>query len=477
MAIRIGRIAGIPIALDYSWFIIFFLVAWTVGFNLMPQTYPGLSDFDYLFIGVLSSFLLFGSVLIHELAHSIVAKRSGLQIRQITLFLFGGVSEMEEEPRNPTLELKMSAAGPLTSLGLALISGLLWLSSRSLGASALVQAPLEYTALVNGIVAAFNLIPAFPMDGGRVFRSLLWRREGDLLRSTRTASNVGRLFAYILIFGGILLVFAVDFVTGFWLILIGWFISSGAQTAMGQTIIQEDLRGLRASDIMTRKIDSVSPDLTLEELSQEFLRLKHNGFPVLAGEELRGCVTMGDLRKVRKDSWATTRVGDVMVPRERLVTIKEDEVATRTTALMGGNRIGRLFVLNAQGKLTGIITRSDILKTVQLREGVSGAGGGRQAFESGISFTVERGMNFVLEQPVEAGLDWTAEFAADGIQLVNTRVTQNPQGQETKQFTFQAINSGKYLIRVIEGPSGPVEKGTKRARRPVRTVRYDIAVA
>lgn len=468
-----GRIAGIPIALDYTWFVIFLLIVWTVGFDLMPATYPGLGFDSYLFIGVLSSLLLFGSVLVHELAHSIVAKRNGLRIRRITLFLFGGVSEIEEEPHDPGLELRMAAAGPLMSVALAGLSELLWEASVLLQASPLVQAPLQYTALVNGIVAAFNLIPAFPLDGGRILRSFLWRRTGDLLRSTRMASASGRVFAYILVFGGVMLVFTVDVVMGFWFIIIGWFISSGAQSALSQTIVQEDLRGQRASDIMTRRVDSVPPEMTLEDLSQESFRLKHNGFPVLSGEELEGCVTTGDMRKVKRESWTGTTVREVMTPKERLVTLKEDEAATQAIKLMNENKIGRVFVTNQEGRLAGIITRSDILKAVQVKESILGRGGAARA-SGKVSFTVDLGMNFVLEQPIEPGFEWRAEFAPDGIQLVSEAVSKTAQGHEVKRFVFHASRVGDHSIRLTEGPPGAAEKG--RQRRIVRTVTYMIVV-
>jgi Zn-dependent protease len=472
VAIQVGKIAGIPIALDYSWFVIFLLIAWTVGFNMMPATYPGLGFVAYLFIGILSSFLLFGSVLVHELAHSIVAKRNGLRIRRITLFLFGGVSEIEEEPSDPWLEMKMAAAGPLTSVALAGLSAIMWQSSVLFDVSPLIQAPLQYCSLVNAIVAAFNLIPAFPMDGGRVLRSLIWSRTGDIVSSTRTASTTGRAFAYAMIFIGIFLIFAVDVVTGFWLIIIGWFISTGAQSALAQTIVREDLRGLRANDIMTRRVDSVPPDMTLEELSQEFFRLKHNGFPVISGDELAGCVTTDDLRKARREAWRTTTVKEVMTPKDKLVTVGEEELAAKATGLMTEKRIGRVFVTNQEGKLSGIITRSDVMKVVQLKEGLSGIGAASRA-PGKVYFTVEPEMNFVLEQPTEPGLDWKAEFSGDGIQLVKEAVSKTAQGHEMKQFVFHAGRIGEYSVRLVEGPKESSERGK---RKIVRTVTYVITV-
>lgn len=475
MAIQIGRIAGIPIALDWSLFVIFFLIVWAVGFSHMPMAYPGLGQLAYLSMGVLSALLLFASILIHELAHSVVAKRSGLRIKRITLYFLGGVSEMEEEPHDPSLELRMAAAGPMTSVALTVILGLLWELSISTKASPLLQAPLEYATLVNLIVAAFNLVPAFPMDGGRIFRSVLWRRNGDLLASTRTASTVGRGFGYLLIFGGIFLTFAVDLFTGFWFILIGWFISSGAQSSLRETIIEEDMRALKARDIMTRNVDSVPPDMTLNDLSQEIVNRKHIGFPVLFHEALYGCVTMDDLRKVRRDSWATTKVRDIMTPAQRLVTVKEDEKAIEALRSMNSNGIGRVFVTNQEGRLTGIITRSDILKTVRLREDMLDARVTSGASGNKISFSAERGMNFVLERPIDAGLSWSAEVASDGVQLVSEGVARTAEGHEAKQFTFRANHEGIHTIRLSEH-SAFEGKEVQSRKHALRTVVYTIDV-
>lgn len=474
MAISIGKVAGIPIYLDYSWFVIFFLLAWTIGFISMPATYPGLSQLEYLFIGTVSSLLLFVSILIHELAHSIIAKRSGLRIRRITLYLLGGVSEMEEEPNNPSLELRMAAAGPLTSVAISLLVGVSWLLSSSMNLTPLVQGPLLYVALVNAVVAGFNLIPAFPMDGGRVLRSLLWRRNRDIVRSTVVASNAGRVFAYIMIFFGMFTMFAVDLVSGVWLLLIGWFISSSATNSLRQTIIQEDLRGVRVADLMTRNVESVSPDMSLDSLSEEFVRTKHTGFPVVSNDELVGCVTLGDLRKVRKESWTTTKVGEMMTPREELVVVHEGDSATDIITPMNQRNIGRVFVMGA-GKVSGIVTRSDILKAVELKEGVLGISRGRRALDRQVSLTVETAMNFVLEQPVDDDFTWMAEYSGDAVQLVGQEEVKTPSGQQVQRFTFQAAKVGTHVIHLVEvkGPSGTAG----RAARPIRAATYTVTVS
>lgn len=450
------------------------LIAWTIGFYLMPAEYPGLSPYDYLFIGVFSSVLLFGSVLVHELAHSMVAKRNGLRIRSITLFLLGGVSEIEEEPRVAAVELRMSLAGPLTSFALGGVSGLFWYGSVLLRASVLLQAPLQYAILINVVVGAFNLIPAFPMDGGRALRALLWMRNQDVISSTKTATIVGRAFAYAMIGSGLLLILTVDFITGFWLVLIGWFISTSSQAALGQTVVREELRGRTAREMMTSMVDSVPPDATLEQLSQKFLELKHNGFPVVAGEELLGCVTMEDLRRTKKESWNDTRVSAVMTPREKLILIKEGEPAAQAISSMTRNRIGRLFVVDDSGKLAGIITRSDILRVIQVTEGVHGGGRDASSLGGDVTMTVEQGMTFVLEQREEQGFKWVADFAPGGIDLLSVGTADAGEGHWKRQFTFRAESKGTHQVRLRQRPVA--EGGSGTVGRAVRTIKYTVLV-
>jgi Zn-dependent protease/CBS domain-containing protein len=466
LGIRIGSVVGIPIYLDYSWFVIFFLLAWTIGFVSMPSVYPGLSQLDYLFIGALSALLLFVSILVHELAHSVVAKRSGLKIERITLYLLGGVSQMESEPSDPSQELKMAAAGPLTSLAISVLVVVGWLFSTWLNLSPLVQAPLFYVALVNVVVAGFNLIPAFPMDGGRVLRSLLWRRNGNIVRSTVMASNIGRVFAYILVFFGMFTMIFVDLVSGVWFLLIGWFISSSATSSLRQTTIQEDLRGVSVADLMTRTVESVTPEMDLGSLSEEFIRTDHTGFPVVSGGELVGCVTLRGLKKVRKESWATTKTAEIMVPREKLVTTLAGAPATDIITSMNQRNVGRVFVMDG-GKMAGIVTRSDIVKAVELKEGTLGISRGRRAFEERVSLTVEMAMNFVLEQLVDDDFAWRAESPGDLVRLMGQEAAKAPSGRQVERFTFQAVKVGTSVIRLVEirNPSGTAEGAGGKTRR------------
>ena len=445
MAIKIGSFYGIPLYLDYSAFIIFALIAYTVGFGLMPTSYPNLSTIEYISIGILSAILLFVSIIVHELAHSIVAKRNGLKIGKITLYLLGGVSEMEEEPPNAGLELRMSAAGPLTSIAIAVACFFGWVASVNSNAPALIQGPVYYSFLVNAIVAGFNLIPAFPMDGGRILRSLIWRRNNDMMKSTRTAATIGRGFAYLIMFAGIYFLFFINIFEGLWFLLIGWFISSAASSELNQMIIRRDLADLRATDVMSSNVDSVTPGTTLTELSSSFLQYKHNGFPVMEnGKEILGCVTMDDMRHIKRNLWETTFVRDIMTPKEKLVTVKQADPAEKVLALMAKNRIGRIFVLDENGNLSGIITRSDLMKTIQIQESTAiGRGGPDVAFGRPHRFSVEKGMLFEIDSPPG---NWSASFSNSEFTLVSENIVQLSGGGQATQFTFEPLQKGSFSI-------------------------------
>jgi Zn-dependent protease len=269
MSVRLGRILGIPVRIHYTLWLVFLLIAWSLAYGYMPREYPGLDAVTYWTIGIVSAFLLFLSVLLHELAHSYVARRNGLPIARITLFFFGGVSEMLEEPKNPRLEVKMAAAGPLISFLIAAGFAAGWYLSLAVSGWVALTATLRYAAMINALLGAFNLLPAFPLDGGRVLRGTIWSRSRSLLGATTTATRIGEVFAYAMMFGGFAAIFFGDFVNGVWFLFLGWFLMSGAQTSKNQTVISEALAGLKVSDIMTRDVISVPPEMTIQHLVSE----------------------------------------------------------------------------------------------------------------------------------------------------------------------------------------------------------------
>jgi Zn-dependent protease/CBS domain-containing protein len=310
--------------------------------------------------------LLLLSVLFHELFHSYVAKRRGMAVPDITLFLFGGVARILEEPGDPGMELEMAAAGPLSSFGLAILFKAAWLIASSLGAGALILAPLDYGFLINVLLGAFNLLPAFPMDGGRMLRAALWRWRGNLLEATGIATQIGSAFAYLFMFLGFILMFTTSLLNGIWLVVIGWFLKSGAESSLRQTIISNALAELRVGDVMTTKIDAIGPDVPVGEIVEYFMKYKHGGFPVMRDGEFLGLVTVSDVKRVPREDWHRVRAGDIMKPRSEIISASPDEPIIEAMVKMSAHGVGRLPVIE-DGELKGIITRSDLMRTIRIR--------------------------------------------------------------------------------------------------------------
>jgi len=367
LSLRIGSLLGIPVRLHYTLILAVILIAWNLASGYMPSEYPGLSSREYWAIGVLGAITLFTSVLIHELAHSYVAKKNGLPVKRIVLFLFGGVSEIEEEPRSPGLEFKVAVVGPASSFVIGAALGLAWYLLGRLHLSPLILAPLEYGGFINVMLGGFNLLPAFPLDGGRILRAALWKSKKDLIGATRMATRFGVAFSYVFMIGGVLVILGGSFTSGLWFMLIGWFLKSGAEGSLQQTIVSESLAGVAIKDVMTRDIHAVEPHVLLSDLVDNyFSRYKHGGFPVTKNSTLLGLVTIQDVKKVPREKWHEVRVGDVMTPCEKLVCVKSDDMAIDALIKMSKQAVGRLPV-QQEGKLVGIVTRSDVMRAIKIR--------------------------------------------------------------------------------------------------------------
>ena len=369
MSLNIGRILGIPIRIHWTLWLVFLLISWSLAVGYLPATYPRLSATLDWIVGAVSALLLFVSVLVHELSHSYIAKKNGLPIARITLFFFGGVSEMTEEPRDAALEVRMAAAGPLTSFAIAGLLGAIWYVGRLTGFPDAVIAVLGYNALINAALGAFNLIPAFPLDGGRVLRGTLWQSSKNLLKATRNATRVSEILSLIMIAAGLLLVVTTaDFVNGIWIIFLGWFIRSGAETSLRQTQMTEALHGVSVGNIMTRNLLTVTPDLTVQQLVNDyFLVHPHGGYPVVQNDKLQGVVTMGSVRSIPREKREFETVAQAMVPYERIVTINSTASAAYAMQKMAKNQIGRLVVTEGD-RILGIVTRGDLMKTIRTRQ-------------------------------------------------------------------------------------------------------------
>jgi Zn-dependent protease/CBS domain-containing protein len=365
---RIGKVFGIDINIDSSWLIVFALVIWTLAGTYFPQQYPRWSPWLHWMVGVVTSVLFFGSVLGHELAHSLVAISQGEEVRSITLFIFGGVASIAEEPDKPLKELLMAIVGPLFSLALGLAFGILWFLTRGLIQP--LGALARYLSMANIYVALFNLIPGFPLDGGRVLRALIWGLSGNLKLATRLASWAGRGIAFLFMLGGTWQIFGGGWLDGLWLIFIGWFLYSAATSGYRQLLVKEMLEGIRAGDLMTADFATVSGGLTLQQLVDEYvLRRREHSFPVAEDGLLRGIVCLHDVQSVPRERWPYTRVSEVMTPWAELETVSPGDNGSAILARLNARDVRQLPVVEG-GRLVGLLRRSDVLHYLQARVAV-----------------------------------------------------------------------------------------------------------
>lgn len=275
---------------------------------------------------------------------------------------------MTEEPQDPGLEVKMAIAGPLMSFLIAGILGGVWYISEMTKTLVPITAILGYGALINGILGVFNLIPAFPLDGGRVFRGSLWRRSGNLIGATKLATRVSEILSLLMMFGGFILIIFTDFVDGLWIVVLGWFIKSGAETSLRQTLIGETLSGVTVNDLMTRNVYTISPDITVDQLvSDYFLVNRHQGYPVIRDGKILGVVTLQSVRAIPKDRRSLTKVEQAISHGEAAICVKPTLSALDAMHKMVKERVGRLLVME-EGSLIGIVTRGDLMRTIQTRQ-------------------------------------------------------------------------------------------------------------
>ncbi len=368
MSIRLGRIMGIPVRIHYTLWFVFILIAWSLAAGYMPKQYPGLSVATYWGIGIASAIILFASILVHELSHSYIAKRNNLPIRRITLFFFGGVSEMTKEPQDPGIEVRMAAAGPLMSFLIAAVLGGLWFAGNVIHTPIIINATLQYGAYINAVLGIFNLLPAFPVDGGRILRGSIWGRNLNFIRATVTATRISDVLSMVMIGVGLVIIIFGNFIEGIWIIFLGWFIKSGADMSLRQTLMGEALSGVVVDDIMTRDILTVTPEITVEKLvSDYFLVHRHGGYPVVEDGRTLGIITMQCVRSIPKDKRITTTVKDVMIPYKKTIMVKPKTSALDAMNTMAKENVGRVLVIE-NSKLLGILTRGDLMRKIYLEK-------------------------------------------------------------------------------------------------------------
>lgn len=364
-SIKIASVFGISVELDLSWFIIFFLVAWSLSKGYFPYYYPEIAQQYYWTMGIIASILLFLSVLLHELSHSYVAIRNNLPISRITLFIFGGVANLTKEAESPGVEFRVALAGPLCSFALMFLFHFLAAMTETGGST---YAVLDYVSLINKLLAIFNLIPGFPLDGGRIFRSIMWHFTGNFKKSTLFASTIGKGFAFFLMAMGFLQIMTGNTFNGIWLIFIGYFLHGAAERSYKQVVITELLTDMTADKVMNRHVISVSGDISLKTLVDDYF-IKHHFdcFPVVKGTRAIGVINMPIIKHVPKDQWDSTLVSDVMEQDlDRFLALPGDRIEHLLSRMVGDN-LGWFLVTARDHSVAGIVTRSDIMHLLRIK--------------------------------------------------------------------------------------------------------------
>jgi Zn-dependent protease/predicted transcriptional regulator len=379
MSLQIGTIKKIPIRLHFTLIIVFFLISWTLATGFMPRYYPSLNDSQYWIMGIVGAVILFISVLLHELSHSLLSIRYGIRVNQIILFIFGGVSDIKEETKDFKKEFKIAVVGPLTSYAL---SGLFWILFITIsyinntdqdirgGYLTLLEGILLYSSIINLIVGTFNLIPAFPLDGGRMLRAGLTKWKKDFDQATSIASKIGIGISFGIMGLGFVAIFRGAFLGGFWLLIIGWFLNSGAQTYLQQNELSSKLKGIKLKEIMNQNFISVKPDLKISDLISNYFNVYwKSAFPVINDEnQLVGMITTDAVFKKDKVEIENRKVQDLMIPTSEVIVMSENKEVNDALMQLFRKGMSRIFIVNNQSQLIGLVSKTDILNLAQERE-------------------------------------------------------------------------------------------------------------
>src|SRR5579875_3872148 len=365
--VRLAKIFGIELWIDYSWLVIFALLLWSLAGSYFPHEYPGLGTVAYWIMGAVSAVLLFVCVLLHELSHSYVAQKSGIAVRKITLFIVGGVAHISQEARSAKTEFNIAVVGPISSFVLAAIY---WILAKSDFASAdkRLLAIFNYLAFINIALVIFNMIPGFPLDGGRILRAYLWNRWQDVRKATYTVSQIGSGFGVGLMLLGLISVFLGNLIGGIWFIFIGMFLNQAARSGYQMTVLHDALSGVKVKNIMTSDVISVPESISLHDLVQNyFYRYLFVSFPVVNDEgQLVGMVSVNQVKDVPKDSWYEKKVRDVMIKASEIQVLSPNAEAWGTLSLLMRNEFGKIPVVDGE-RLVGIITRRDIMTRLMIK--------------------------------------------------------------------------------------------------------------
>lgn len=363
-SVRLGRPFGIPLEVDASWFFVFFLVASSLTFSYFPQSLPDRGSVLYVALGVVTALAFFGSLVLHELAHSLVARAGGLRISKVTLFLFGGVSQMEDEPHSPGHEFLLAVAGPATSVIIGVASLGVRAGLVAVGASGALWLPFEYLGLINLAVAAFNLLPGFPLDGGRVLRALLWALTKDILKATRWASRSGQAIGMLLIASAVFGVLRGSFDL-VWFAVMGWFLSNMSASAYQQQLLRSTLAAVPLRQVMSFPAVLAPAELSLEEMAHSyFLGGRHTRYPVVEDGRVTGLIDLARVNNVPRDRWPDTRVRDVAAADLAAIVAGPDESVDSILSRLEAGGPGAILVVEDR-RLAGIVTRADVIRFIR----------------------------------------------------------------------------------------------------------------
>jgi Zn-dependent protease/CBS domain-containing protein len=365
--LRLFSLFGFQVNVDSSWLLLFLLITWSLATGAFPLELKGERQSVYWVMGAIGALGLFGSIVFHEMCHSLVARRYALRIRGITLFIFGGVAEMTEEPASPKVEFLMAAAGPLSSVVLGITAHVAAALGKSAGVPLPVDLVIAYLGSMNLALAAFNLLPAFPLDGGRVFRSILWAWKGDLRRATRLASRVGSGFGIAFMALGGLMAITGGLISGLWMFLIGMFLRNASRTSYQQVLLRRAMEGEPVNRFMERRPVVISPNATVSELVEDYIYRHHfKTYPVVEDGHLVGCVGVEQVKHVPRAEWGRHSVAEIATPCSRDNTIGPDADATQALAQMNRTGAAGLMVVD-HDQLVGILSLRDLLGLLALK--------------------------------------------------------------------------------------------------------------
>ncbi|MCR3955014.1 MAG: site-2 protease family protein [Gudongella sp.] len=362
----IGTIRGIRIEINISWLAAFLLISATLATGFFPARYPDWGQDVYWILGSSVAILMLLSIIAHELSHSLVANRLGVGVKRITLFIFGGIADLEKEPDSPRKEFLVAIAGPLMSLVLVVVFRAIGVGADYLQLPEYFSVVFLYLSSINLVLAVFNMFPAFPLDGGRVLRAAIWHFTGNLHKATRIASTIGQWFGYFLMFIGLTNMFYGNLINGLWILFIGYFVVQASQSSYQNTIVSDIFSRTMVGEFMTREVVSIDRSVSVSDAVDEyFFRYKFNVFPVMDEGDVTGIITIDNVKGIPKEEWGVTTVGAIATEIGDVLRVSPDETVSNVVSKIFSNNIGRVLVME-EDSLVGIVSRTDIMNHLRI---------------------------------------------------------------------------------------------------------------